>query len=78
MTPDATIILEADRSPIEIYNLPEMDGDFVSSTNGTRLLWMPEIGRAAFNSYQGGDWQWTDASSPEDALRRYRDDEMAP
>lgn len=61
---------------VEIYNVPAMDGGFVSSTNGIRLLWMPEIGRAALNGYQGGDWQWTDAHSPEDALRRYRDDEM--
>ncbi len=63
---------------IEIYDIPAMDGDFVSSTNGTRLLWMPEIGRAALNAYQGGDWQWTDASSPQDALRRYLEDEMQP
>lgn len=63
---------------IEIYNVPDMDGDFVSSTNGTRLLWMPAIGRAALNSYQAGDWQWTDAASPEEALRRYRDDDMSP
>lgn len=63
---------------IETYDTPAMDGDFVSSTDGTRLLWMPEVGRAALNGYQSGDWQWTDAPSPEDALRRYREDEMQP
>jgi len=63
---------------IELYNIPDMEGDFVSSTNGTRLLWMPGCGRAALNSYQSGDWQWTDASSPQDALRRYREDDLAP
>ena len=48
---------------IEIYNRPSGDG-----INGTRLLWMPKIGRAALNQYQAGDWQWTDADSPQDAL----------
>jgi hypothetical protein len=62
---------------IEIYNIPDMEGDFVSSANGTRLLWMPEIGRAALNAYQGGDWAWSDASDPEDALRRYAEDDLA-
>lgn len=62
---------------IEIYNIPAMDGEYVSGGNGTRILWMPEIGRAALNSYQAGDWQWTDASSPEDALEQFQDDNMA-
>lgn len=63
---------------VEVYNVPAMDGEHVSSTNGVRLLWMPEIGRAALNSYQAGDWQWTDAASPEDALRRFAADDMRP
>lgn len=63
---------------IEIYEESDMDGDFVSSTHGTRLLWIPDVGRAALNSFQSGDWQWTDADSPEDALRRYREDDMRP
>ena len=58
---------------IEIYNLPSDDG-----VNGTRLLWMPCIGRAALNAYQCGDWLWTDAASPDEALRRYLDDDMRP
>ena len=70
------IINTQESDPIELFNIPAMAGDFVS--NGTRLLWMPEIGRAALNSFQSGDWQWTDASSPEDALRRYAEDDMAP
>lgn len=62
---------------IDIYWEPDMDGDFVSTTNGTLILWMHDIGRAACTANQSGDWQWTDASSPEDALHRYQNDEMA-
>ena len=64
----------------EIECYAEADEDargFVSRTDGTRVLWMPTISRAAVNSFQAGDWQWTDASGPEDAIRRYRDCEMA-
>lgn len=43
-----------------------------------RLLFMPEIGRAALNRYQSGDWQWTDAHSPKQALDRYNNDDMRP
>jgi len=67
---------------IEIYNEPDMEGDYVSSTNDTRLLFMPGgdgyHGRAALNAYQSGDWQWTDASSPDDAIRRYKEDDLRP
>jgi hypothetical protein len=63
---------------IELYDEPDMDGEYVSPTKGTLLLWLPIIGRAALNSYQAGDWQWTDADSPEDAIRRYREDDMRP
>jgi hypothetical protein len=72
------VVNKVEDDAIELYEVPEMDGDFVSSTNGTRLLWMPEINRAALNGYQGGDWQWTDADSPEDALRRFHEDDMMP
>ncbi len=60
---------------VMVYDIPAMEGGVVSTLNGTRLLWMPEIGRAALNSYQSGDWQWTDAYTPEDALARYRSGE---
>lgn len=63
---------------VEIFSIPDMEGDFASRTNGTRILWMPDIGRAAVNAYQGGDWTWTDAASPEDALTRYRSGEVMP
>jgi len=55
----------------ELYQIPEMEGDFVSKTKGTYILWMPNIKRAALNSYEAGNWQWTDARSPQDALNRY-------
>lgn len=59
---------------IEIYNDPDREGGFSPIT--TQLLWIPAIARAA--AYRYGDWQWTDASSPEDAIRRYREDDMRP
>jgi hypothetical protein len=74
----ADVVNTSEDDSIEIYNEPDMEGDYVSSTNGTRLLWMPAIGRAALNCYQSGDWHWTDASSPEDAIRRYHNNDMAP
>lgn len=42
------------------------------------VVWMPEHDRAACNVYGSGsgDWQWTDASSPEDAARRYCSNDM--
>lgn len=72
------VVNTAEDDQIEIYDEPDMDGDYVSPTNGTRVLWMPNIGRAALNSFQSGDWQWTDAKSAEDAIRRYREDDLAP
>lgn len=66
------VVNTKENDKIEIYDEPEE-----GSTNGTRLLWIPNIGRAALNAYQAGDWQWTDASSPEDALRRFRENDMA-
>lgn len=61
---------------IELFSIPEMEGEYISHTDGIHLLWIPEIARAALNRYQAGDWRWTDASSPEDALRRYREGDM--
>ncbi len=64
---------------VDIYVSPdELADGFLSSTNGVRLLWMPKADRAALNSFQAGEWQWTDASSPNDALRRYLEDDMQP
>jgi hypothetical protein len=54
------------------------DDGHLDAANGVHCLWMPEIGRAALNSFQAGDWQWTDARSAEDAVRRYREDDMSP
>jgi hypothetical protein len=57
---------------------------FAADEDGERphavhVVWMPEIGRAACNVYGSGsgDWRWTNASSPEDAARRYSSDDMA-
>lgn len=61
------IVNTANDDEVEVYIVP-----------GTLLLWMPAIGRAALNASQVGDWQWTDAESPDDALRRYHDDDMRP
>ena len=33
---------------------------------------------AAIAPYDGGEWQWTRASNPQDALRRYHDGRMQP
>ena len=39
---------------------------------------MPDTRSAAVSPFDGGQWQWTRASNPQDALRRYRDGRMQP
>lgn len=58
-------------SRIEVYEHPE-------TGNGRVLvLWLPDAKRAVLKAYDAvGDWQWTRASNPQDALRRYRDGRM--
>ena len=43
-----------------------------------RVLWLPDTRSAAVAAYDGGEWQWTRASNPQDALRRYQDGRMQP
>jgi hypothetical protein len=63
-------------APIEAYCLTELDAEgFRKSVTGS-MLWYPALGRAGIE--WGSDAQWTDASSPEDALCRYREGDMAP
>jgi hypothetical protein len=42
------------------------------------LLWLPDSRSAALKLYDRGEWQWTRASNPQDALRRYQDGRMQP
>lgn len=42
--------------------------------NTIRLLWLPEIGRGAIQS--GADPEWSDATDPDDLLRRWSEDAM--
>ncbi len=46
--------------------------------DGVRILWLPDTRTAAVAPYDGGEWQWTRASNPQDALRRYHDGRMQP
>ena len=64
---------------VEIYASPDqLANGHLSSTNGIRVLFMPEIGRAALNTFQAGDWSWTDAQTINEAFRRYLADDMRP
>ena len=42
------------------------------------ILWLPDTRSAALKPYDSSEWQWTRASNPEDALRRYQDGRMQP
>lgn len=59
-------------TPAELHEFTAGAGETVA------VLWFPEVRRAACTilSSGTGDAVWTDASSPEDARRRYLDDEM--
>ncbi len=52
--------------------------DREAGKHGVRILWLPDTRSAAIAPYDGGEWQWTRASNPQDALRRYHDDRMQP
>lgn len=62
---------------IEIHTFPADEDE--GRAHDIHVVWMPEVSRAACNVYGSGsgDWQWTDASSPEDAARRYCSDDMS-
>jgi hypothetical protein len=71
------IVNHAQEYAIEIHTFPADEDE--GRAHAIHVIWMPEVGRAACNVYGNGsgDWRWTDASSPEDAARRYCSDEMS-
>jgi hypothetical protein len=52
--------------------------DREAGKDGVRILWLPDARSAAVAPFDGGEWQWTRASNPQDALRRYREGRMQP
>lgn len=65
-------------SKVDLVSEADMQPDgYLSTTHGVHVVYVHAIGRAAVNAWQGGDWQWTDASSVEDAIRRYREDDLS-
>jgi hypothetical protein len=59
-------------SRVEIYEDREASKDSVC------ILWLPDTRSAALKPYGSGEWQWTRASNPQDALPRYQDGRMEP
>jgi hypothetical protein len=59
-------------SRVEIYEDREAGRDTVCT------LWLADARSAALKPYDSGEWQWTRASNPLDALRRYQDGRMQP
>ena len=72
----AANISEPTEIQIECDDDMQADG-FRSTTHGVIAVYVPSMGRAAVNAYQGGDWQWTDAASMADAIRRYREGDLS-
>jgi hypothetical protein len=56
----------------------EVHEDRKTGKGGVRILWLPDTRSAAIAPYDGGEWQWTRASNPQDALRWYQDGRMQP
>jgi hypothetical protein len=74
-------------SRVEIYEDQEAGSDScrmwlpegaMVKPNTVCILWLPDARSAAVKSYDSGEWQWTRASNPQDALRRYQDGRMEP
>jgi hypothetical protein len=65
--------LESKGETVECYNLVTENDNGLIEKAGT-MLYVPSAQRAGLCF--GGDSQWTDAGSAEDAVRRYNDDEM--
>lgn len=69
---DEAVSATADDYMVEVYS--DSDGEHALS-----ILWLPEIGRAGIVTTQGtGTALWTDALSPGDAARRFREDDLNP
>ena len=61
-------------SDVETYLLIALDDAGYRKSVAGQMLWFPGIGRAGIT--WGADADWTDADSPEDAVRRYTAGEM--
>ncbi len=75
---DRTIMLETIR-PLDMRAeaaaiLTQGEDVEIHTVDGVTILWIPEALRAGCCT--NGDTLWTDATSPEDAARRYVNDEM--
>ncbi len=60
------VVAEPIDNRVEIYEQPATGDDRLL------VLWLPDAKRAGLKAYYGSEWQWTRASNPQDALRRYR------
>jgi hypothetical protein len=69
---------EAGKDGGRILWLPDTPSAKEAGQDGVRILWLPDTRTAAIAPYDGGEWRWTRASNPQDALRRYRDGRMQP
>lgn len=71
------IVNHAQDVEIEIHTFSA--GEDERRPHAIHVVWIPDVARAACNVYGSGsgDWRWTDASSPEDAARRYCSDDMS-
>lgn len=79
-TLDKNLTADLDADGFAAFFAAEFDGDFRTG-NGIQIAWHEDSGRAGLiyvGSGSSGTTDWTDASSPEDALRRYLDDDMRP
>ena len=66
--------LDAQCEGYELYNVMTEDGNgFIIKTG--EMMFIPSANRAGI--MLGGDSQWTDAGSPQDAIDRHNNDEMA-
>lgn len=66
----------AELADAEEYTVAVFGADGYRESVSASLLWLPSIGRGAVE--WGADPQWSDASNPEDLLRRWAEDEMLP
>lgn len=61
---------------VELYDEQDLDDAGYLTDHGARIVWLADIKRAAVSHRQENYFEWTDASSPEDALRRWREGDM--
>lgn len=74
---DETAAAAAADEPWELYEITLYGEDgYAESGKRAEVLWLPGEQRAGVCF--GGDSMWTDADSPEDAVRRVLDDEVIP